>query len=113
MGGGRGVGPLCVQQRGCADKHTNVTLSFCEPEQLCSTERRSNLNTHTFAASLQPPLALGDLIQEEQPFNLSVGKVYPHVSSLVCGGTGPRSTHRNKGRILLYSREHRRTGAEC
>lgn len=50
--GGVGVGPLCVQQRGCADKHTNITLSFCEQEQL-------NPNAHTLAASPQPPFAAG------------------------------------------------------
>lgn len=32
---------------------------------------------------------------------LSVGKVYPHVSSLVCGGTGPRSTQREQRRDSL------------
>lgn len=101
-----GVGPLCVQQHGCADKHTNVTLSFCEQAQLYPTVRRSNGNAHMFAASPQPPFAA------ERLFTLSVGKVYPHVCSLVCGGTGPGSTQRNKGWILSYSRERTQTGAE-
>lgn len=39
--------------------------------------------------------------------------MYPHVSSLVCGGAGPASTQRNKGWILWYSRERRPTGAGC
>lgn len=56
---------------------------------------------------------LGNRIQEVQLFTLSVGKVYPHVSSLVCGGTGPRSTQQNKGGILPYSKEQKQTGAEC
>lgn len=61
-GGGGGVGPLCVRQSGCADKHTNVTLSLCE--RLDPTEQRGNLNTHTLAAPPQrppppPPFAAG------------------------------------------------------
>lgn len=53
-------GPPRVQHRGCTDKHTNITLSFCEQEQLYPTERRTNLTDHTFATSpLLPPFAAG------------------------------------------------------
>lgn len=60
-----GRGPLCVQQHGCADKHTNVTLSFCEQAQLYPTVRRSNGNAHMFAASPQPPFAAWATLHSE------------------------------------------------
>lgn len=47
-----GGGTTVCSATPCADKHTNIMLSFCEQEQL-------NLNAHTLAASPQPPFAAG------------------------------------------------------
>lgn len=48
------MGPLCVQQSGYADKHTNVALSL--REQLDPTERGGNLNARTFRRTAAAPL---------------------------------------------------------
>lgn len=93
-----------------ADKDASITLSFCEGTATSSHGAVQRNHSHVRHSAC---LLLGNRIQEVQLFTLSVGKVYPHVSSLVCGGTGPRSTRRNKGGILPYSKEHKQTGSEC
>lgn len=90
---------VCPATRLCWQRHKHHTfLLWMRTTISRETSQRKSERLHS--RRIARALVCCWETRSKKLFTLSAGKVYPHVSSLVCGGTGPRSTQRNKGGIL-------------